>query len=289
MSLAHLMACNRRPSKIEPIEGVPAPLDFPRDIQPILNRHCVECHNPDRYEGRVDLSGDHLRQFSVSYRTIRQLNLVADGRNEPRGNRAPRSIGSSASRLMKLIDGSHHGAKLSDEEQEIVRLWIDSSAAYAGTYACLGCGVYHAPVPFHVLTKRCAECHRPSKDMKQWPFKGWSVHTLSNLDRPEKSRLLMAPLAKTAGGLGLCRGDVFKDKSDPDYQRILAAIRIGAQQLAEGKRFDMPGFRPNPYYIREMQRFGFLPRDLKPDDPIDVYSTDQAYWNSFWWLPESSP
>jgi hypothetical protein len=99
----------------------------------------------------------------------------------------------------------------------------------------------------------------------------------------------MAPLAKKAGGLGLCQGDVFKDTTDADYQRILAAIRVGSQQLASGKRFDMPGFRPNIYYIREMQRFGFLPQDLKPDDPVDVYATDQAYWNSFWWLPDKSP
>jgi hypothetical protein len=47
----------------------------------------------------------------------------------------------------------------------------------------------------------------------------------------------------------------------------------------------MPGFRPNRHYIREMQRFGFLPKDLGPDDPIDHYATDQAYWASFWWRP----
>ncbi len=48
-----------------------------------------------------------------------------------------------------------------------------------------------------------------------------------------------------------------------------------------GKRFDMPGFRPNEHYVREMQRFGFLPKDLKPTDPIDPYKTDRAYWHSF--------
>ena len=33
------------PAKIKPIEGVPDVMDFPRDIQPVLNKHCVECHN----------------------------------------------------------------------------------------------------------------------------------------------------------------------------------------------------------------------------------------------------
>jgi len=275
---------HRHPHKIEPIEDVPAPIDFPRDIQPILDRHCVECHNPDRYDGRVDLTGDHLSQFSMSYYTIRRLNLVADGRNQPYGNRAARTIGSSASRLLKLMDGTHYEAKPSDHERKVVRLWIDGSANYAGTYACLGCGVYYPPLPGDVLMKRCAECHKPDKGYIRH-FRGHSLQSICNLDRPEKSLVVRAPLSKDAGGLGLCKRDVFKNIDDPDYKRLLAGVRVGAQQLAEGKRFDMPGFRPNRFYIREMKRFGFLPKDLKPDDPVDCYATDQAYWNSFWWLP----
>lgn len=272
---------HRKPAHIEPIDDVPAPLDFPRDIQPILDRHCVECHNPDRYDGRVDLAGDHTPKWSTSYETIRRLNLVVDGRNLPQGNRKPRSIGSSASRLMQLIDGSHHGAKLSAHEQKVVRLWIESSGTYAGTYASLGCGIYYPPLPISILQARCAACHRAGDGgIKSW--NGHSMLSLCNLDRPEKSLMLKAPLAKKAGGLGICP-DVFKDVTDSDYQRLLAALKVGAQRLAEGKRFDMPGFRPNKYYIREMKRFGFLPKDIGPDEPIDYYAIDQEYWRSFWW------
>ncbi|MCH5372554.1 MAG: hypothetical protein JJ992_01150, partial [Planctomycetes bacterium] len=282
LTLANL---NRRPDKIRPIRDVPAPLDFPRDIQPILDRHCVECHNPDRYEGRVDLTGDHQPQWSMSYYAIRRLNLVADGRNQPYGNRDPRSIGSSASRLMQLIDGSHYDAELSEHERKLIRLWIESSGVYAGTYASLGCGVYGVPIPGKVIADRCAGCHTKS-DKAKMALEGHDPQALCNLDRPEKSLLLRAPLAKEAGGLGICGPDVFRSTEDPAYQTLLGAVRVGAEKLAEGKRFDMPGFRPNPYYIREMQRFGFLPQDLGPDDPVDYYATDQAYWNSFWWLPD---
>jgi hypothetical protein len=51
------------------------------------------------------------------------------------------------------------------------------------------------------------------------------------------------------------------------------------------KRFDMAGFRPNRDYVREMQRFGFLPKDLGPDTPVDVYSAERAYWDSFYYKP----
>jgi hypothetical protein len=275
---------SRRPEKITAIDNVPAPLDFPRDVQPILDQHCVECHNPDRYEGRVDLCGDHQPQWSNSYYTIRRLNLVADGRNEPFGNRSPRTIGSSASRLLKLTDGSHYDARLSDHARTVLRLWIESSGAYAGTYASLGCGIYPVGLPVPVLANRCLTCHGKGGKAKV-ALQGYNIQALCNLDRPEKSLLLRAPLAKQAGGLGICGPGAFESTSDVDYQKLLVPIRDAARRLAEGKRFDMPGFRPNEYYIREMQRFGFLPKDLQPDDPVDHYATDQAYWNSFWWQP----
>ena len=110
--------------------------------------------------------------------------------------------------------------------------------------------------------------------------------TLCNLTHPEKSRILRGPLAKEAGGLARCKETVFANKDDPLYKQMLAAINTGKKHLDAGKRFDMPGFRPNQHYIREMQRFGFLPKDLKPEDPIDVYAVDRAYWDSFLHKPQ---
>ena len=116
-------------------------------------------------------------------------------------------------------------------------------------------------------------------------LQGYNVQALCNLDRPEKSLLLRAPLPEEAGGLGICGPGGLEGTDDPAYRQLLAPIRDAARQLAEKKRFDMPAFRPNKYYIREMQRFGFLPQELKPDRPVDYYATDQAYWKSFWWQP----
>jgi len=293
-----LAALQHPPRPVEPIDGMPPVFDFTRDVQPILDRHCVACHNPDKYEGRVDLTGDKTAGYTISYWTMRQHNLVIDGRNEPRGNRDPHSIGSSASRLMKLIDGSHHDAKLSDQEKTTVRLWIETGATYPGTYASLGCGSYGVHIAVKGLRERCGECH--GREVTDKHGKRFVVafpngngasdrpEPCCNLSRPEKSHLLLAPLAKKAGGLGLCKKEVFADTNDPLYQALLKSIQGGHDRLVEGKRFDMPGFRPNPNYIREMQRFGFLPKDLRPDQPIDIYSVDRAYWDSFNYQPQAS-
>ena len=76
---------------------------------------------------------------------------------------------------------------------------------------------------------------------------------------------------------------VFADTADPDYGTILAHLEAAKAKLDEIKRFDMPGFTPNEHYVREMKRYGVLPASFDLEkDPIDVYATDRAYWESFW-------
>ncbi|MFH1719770.1 MAG: hypothetical protein ABIF19_20655, partial [Planctomycetota bacterium] len=50
-----LAALKREPSRVMPIQGIPDVFDFPRDIQPILDKYCVECHDYDKYDGGVIL------------------------------------------------------------------------------------------------------------------------------------------------------------------------------------------------------------------------------------------
>ncbi len=317
-----LMALNRRPSRIEPITDVPSVPDFPRDIQPILNRVCVECHNPDKCEGQIDLSGDHTPLFAQSYWTIIHKALIADGRNEKHGNRPPRAIGSSASRLLKLLDGSHYGAKATPLEFKTMRLWIDASAVYPGTYAALGSGMHPVEFPVETMERRCGECHgspRPKSrafgkgsyftfgptgppvplvhdfaDLKKIRGIGYfkfgfnrRPQSFCNLTRPDKSLMVRAPLAKSGGGLEVCGKAVFADTSDSDYQTLLGRIQAASALHMQEKRFDMADFRPNDHYLRQMQTYGILPADLPPTGPIDVYATDEAYWQSFWYEPES--
>jgi len=318
-SVLTLQAMSRPPSRINPFEDVPDVFDFTRDIQPILDRHCVECHNADRRDGGVDLSGDMTPLYTTSYWTMFTHALVADGRNGL-GNHAPRTIGSSASRLMTLIDGSHYDARLSEREWTMVRLWIETGATYPGTYAALGSGMYTVEFSHEVFRRRCAECHTATKPSYRNVKKGafyyqfgrreppqpllTSIHDIilirhlayfqpgesrlyqahCNLTRPETSLFLRAPLAKEAGGLALCGRAVFADANDADYRTIRAAIDEAAGQLAGKRRFGMKGFVPNRYYIQEMQNFGILPRPLPPDYRIDVYATDRAYFRSSWAL-----
>ena len=336
------MALQRPASKIEPFAGVPDLIDFPRDIQPILDRNCVGCHDYGRSDeatkrrsdegkdshyppGGIVLSGDRLSMYSAAYWNLIFGAQVIDGANGY-GNRPPRSIGSAASPLMNKIDGSHHDVKLTERERRLIWMWIESGATYTGTYAALATGTvgvsaFHVPAepgakipaPRAAIDRRCGSCHqepdekdqvakgkiplpavRPPRKpgeaayerivVKNDPMLRRASQALYNMTRPEKSVLLLAPLSKAAGGWESCGQPVFADTKDPDYQLLLNTIRRASQRLNDIKRFDMPGFKPNAQYVREMKRYGILPASFDlARDPIDVYQTDRAYWESMWW------
>ena len=136
--------------------------------------------------------------------------------------------------------------------------------------------------------------HSPSDEIGNPPWvalkpddvrRRFARHLLYNLTRPEKSLLLLAPLAREAGGRQRCGEVVFRDRTDADYQMLLLSICDAQARLNEIKRFDMPGFQPRPEYVREMRRYGILPASDSVDAPVDPYATDRTYWESLWYRP----
>jgi len=200
--------------------------------------------------------------------------------------------------------------RLSDSERTRVRLWIDTGATYAGTYAAYnsadtavaGALVNSRDVAIGkplgpIIQRRCLTCHGSAANLGQRLIKGrvnlpkhcWNLY---NLSHPEKSMILMASLAKEAGGHEWCKtqdgrpAGVFRNAQDPDYQAILTAVQAAKARQEKLGRFDMPGFRPNEHYVRWMKRFGILPESFDLDkDPINPYETDSAYWRSLWYQP----
>ena len=324
------LALRRAPSRVAPVPGIPAVFDYTRDIQPIWDRHCVGCHQPDNPKGHMLMTGDQGPLYSHSYFLLTIRQQVADGRNQPKSNYPPRALGDSASPLMAKLEPGHHDVHVSAAEKNLVRYWINSAAPWPGTYAALGCGMIggyaenemvntdgHLPAVqagAQALERRCLGCH--SQPGRQLPYNlsddgnisfwmpnlsdpriKYSRHIVFNLSRPEKSLLLLAPLAKTAGGWAAepppadpksakeCPA-VFAGTADPDYQTLLAMVRAGQTMLNEMTRFNMPNVRPRPAYLREMQRYGILPPDFNlTNQTVNVYDLDRRYWEALWYRP----
>jgi hypothetical protein len=315
-----LMALKRQPSRIKSFDGLPDVIDFRKHVQPVLNEHCVSCHNFKDREGQVSLSDDLGYCWSMAYFTLLATDQVADGRNGL-GNQKPRTIGSSASKLMQKIDGSHYDVTVRPDQWRTIWMWLESGAPYAGTYAALRNaedqkrdGGTWAVFATPGMNQRCRGCHRPDgkapplpltmpdakrrqivKELDLAPHERivqkddfrFSGHVLLNLSRPALSPLLLGPLPKDAGGWGTCPS-AFTGKDDIAYRTLLAAIERQKKRLQSVPRFGTPQFKPNKQYVREMKRFGVLPAsfDLRRD-PIDVFETDQRYWEQFWYRPDS--
>ncbi len=146
-----LQAVRRPPSRIEPIEGIPEIVDFRRHIQPILDKHCVACHGANNPDGAICLAGSRgipshgAGRVLASYvELVRRHEEVVDGRNA-HGNRSPRQIGSSASKLMTRVDGSHYDVHVTPDEARLIRLWLDCGAVANGTYAIMDGGTPEQP------------------------------------------------------------------------------------------------------------------------------------------------
>ncbi|MDR0327183.1 MAG: hypothetical protein LBI05_02680, partial [Planctomycetaceae bacterium] len=327
-------ASRRTPSQIAPIAGIPDVIDYPRDVQPIWDAHCIQCHSPDKREGNFNLSGDRGPMYSISYSNIMtgthsalenerygKATLIADGRNRPLGNYPPRTVGSSASTLYtKYCQKEHYGVELSEREMKLVRLWIETGATYLGAYAGLGCGMLggylrntldrtdlkwqETLAMQEVMKNNCSSCHTGEMQLPisvsdeirhtWWVYpngpndsrRKYSRHLFFDLTQPEKSILLLVPLAKSSGGYESCGSAILTGKDDPRYQVILAGIERAKERLDEIKRFDMPDFVPRPEYIREMKKFGILPPDHDPKIVVDVHDLEQRYWRSLWYVPQ---
>ena len=131
------LALNGAPADIKPGPDGSNPMSYPILIQPVLDRLCVSCHNPDKPDGGVLLTAAPENQFSQSYNAlVKRVAYTAWGM--PNGNLEPLTrpgvFGARASSLVKMLEQGHEGVVLSDDDWERINTWIDSNALFYGSF-----------------------------------------------------------------------------------------------------------------------------------------------------------
>jgi len=225
----------RQPIPLQPESWGSGFIDYPRMIQPILDRHCVRCHGgPEGIAGGMDLSGGWTEHFNISYENLvsrRKTQLIAHwiaGIDCMNGTAlwssrifGPRAHGSGAAPLAQLLLEGHQGRipNLTRSERDLLLAWIDTNGLYHGTwdYNENGCAIPHWKHTQQALIAvmreaGCLRCHGQAEE----PF--YFENDWINLAQPEWSRILRAPLPPNAPGygLGLCRNRPV----DPRRQRL---------------------------------------------------------------------
>jgi hypothetical protein len=127
------------------IEG--KPFDYVKFVQPILDKHCVKCHDANHKSG-FDLRGDLVYNSSAKKSFARSYTSLLKGIGSSRSNKAihiasifsqppqlpPYSHGAVKSGMIKNVLSGHQGVKLTANEIKILATWIDLEAPHAGTY-----------------------------------------------------------------------------------------------------------------------------------------------------------
>ncbi|RJP19664.1 MAG: hypothetical protein C4527_26415 [Candidatus Omnitrophota bacterium] len=133
------LAMLREPSIIQPGPDGSHPWSFPRLVQPLLNRHCVQCHNGSSEGTSPALIGDASATFSVSYVNLRpyvRWYEWGDATIHPIVTK-PGQMPSDVSPLSDILDMHMQvgKVKLSDEELWTFYLWLDGNASFYGAYS----------------------------------------------------------------------------------------------------------------------------------------------------------
>ncbi len=140
-------AFNRAPSEIRPWHGPTRPFDFRYEVQPVLDRRCVGCHDgsrddrPDLRSVKVDKSVKPMRKgsrvlpqdFSWAYFNLQRYVWRPTGESEM-PILMPMEHHADASELVQMLRKGHNGVKLEPEEWDRIITWIDMNAPYYGTW-----------------------------------------------------------------------------------------------------------------------------------------------------------
>jgi hypothetical protein len=133
------MAMQREASTLEPGPDGSKPWSFPRLVQPVLDKHCVRCHNGKKNGDEPDLTGTLTENFTTAYQKLRSyVRWYEWGENtiEPILTR-PGHMPSTESPLVDVLCDANHTkkVKLSDEERRRIYLWLDGNASFYGSYS----------------------------------------------------------------------------------------------------------------------------------------------------------
>jgi formylglycine-generating enzyme required for sulfatase activity len=128
---------------IQPWHGDTRGFSFLREVQPVLDRYCVGCHD-GATEGRPNLAetalgrfGDHnfmQNEMPRSYFEIQQFVR----RPGPEGNLhllAPLNYHADTSELVQMLTKGHHNVQLDAEAWDRLYTWIDLNAPAHGSFS----------------------------------------------------------------------------------------------------------------------------------------------------------
>ena len=148
------LAMNKPPSDIMPWRGPVRGFSYAREVQPVIDRNCVSCHDgrpqpdgsmPPDLRGDVKLAdwssvtpgnGGYAKtagKFSVGYAALHRF-VRRPGIESDFHVLEPMEFHADTTQLVQMLKQGHHGVQLDAEAWDRLVTWIDLNTPYHGTW-----------------------------------------------------------------------------------------------------------------------------------------------------------
>ncbi len=227
------------------------PINFLRDVQPVLDKHCVKCHGGLKPAGALDFSGGLISfdeqvvgyGHNRAYETILANSLISmsAARAQDASITPPGAYGSLKSRLISVLDDEKHpgNMRLSTEERLRLSMWIDANAPYHDRFVNkrpdspeydLAADKELREQLREIHGRRCASCHNPD-DVTRLDW--------IDLKHPKKSLFLTAPRGRSPQGRQACNRAAYATAQDPDYRKAVGLVNAAVSKAWANPRRDL--------------------------------------------------
>lgn len=128
-----VMASTKAPVKLKTPEGGVRSFTFDLEVQPVLDRACIACHNGEK--SAFDLRGGKKdkRGYGTSYLNLHPY-VHRQGPEADMIVLQPYEYHASTSELIRILKKGHHNVKLTDTEWKSLYNWIDYNAPDKGYF-----------------------------------------------------------------------------------------------------------------------------------------------------------
>ena len=135
---AFRLASHKRPAEITPWYGPARGFSFKREVQPVLDRYCVGCHDGKQHDGPPlpDLTlkdKPGWQNFTSSYIALHPY-VRRPGPESDSHLQKPLEYHASTSELVQMLEKGHHNVKLDAEAWDRLITWIDLNVPDHGTW-----------------------------------------------------------------------------------------------------------------------------------------------------------
>jgi hypothetical protein len=132
------IASRKPPQTITPFYGQPRPFGYATEVQPVLDKYCVKCHNDTNKKATGILSfavgnpPDRWEQ-NQSYQSLNPF-VRRPGTESDIATKSPMDYHASTSELVQRLRRGHYGVQLDKEAWDKLYTWIDLNAPYRGAW-----------------------------------------------------------------------------------------------------------------------------------------------------------